>query len=221
MLPEYSRLPLVQTLFDLLGEVSVPNPSSVWTNARPDSQTHNHRNKHSAPAHSSLRIGRTWVGAHLKFPISSCSDEDGNPGLWNWSDTVVVNIGAMMPTTTRKERTHWMGAEPLNGLYGLRDFSLPKLSPHSETTRARTQRTRPSAPGLEWSGVCEHYCELLAFTGAVHVLGGTREHLGLQDRCSRSAGKLASRYPCCGSLCGTFIQAAGMVLLLLLARVQN
>ncbi|KAK3485022.1 hypothetical protein B0T13DRAFT_498102 [Neurospora crassa] len=168
MLPEYSRLPLV----------SVP------------SQTHNHRNKHSAPAHSSLRIGRTWVGAHLKFPISSRSDEDGNPGL--------------------KERTHWMGAEPLNGLYGLRDFSLLKLSPHSETPRARTQRTRPSAPGLE----------LLAFTGAVHVLGGTREHLGLQDRCSRSTGKLASRYPCCGSLCGTFIQAAGMVLLLL-ARVQN
>ncbi|KAK3354176.1 hypothetical protein B0H65DRAFT_447379 [Neurospora tetraspora] len=43
----------------------MPNPSSVWTNSRPDSQTHNHRIKHSAYAHGSLRIGRTWVGAHL------------------------------------------------------------------------------------------------------------------------------------------------------------
>ncbi|CCC04961.1 hypothetical protein SMACR_04328 [Sordaria macrospora] len=42
----------------------------------------------------------------------------------------------MMATTARKARTYWMGAEPLNGLYGLRAFSLLNLGPHSETTGA-------------------------------------------------------------------------------------
>ncbi|KAK3354175.1 hypothetical protein B0H65DRAFT_553911 [Neurospora tetraspora] len=42
----------------------------------------------------------------------------------------------MRPTTARKARTHWMGAEPLNGLYSLRAFSLLNLGPHSETTGA-------------------------------------------------------------------------------------
>ncbi|KAK1781105.1 hypothetical protein QBC45DRAFT_476503 [Copromyces sp. CBS 386.78] len=151
----------------------MPNPSSVWTNSRPDSQTHNHRIKHSADSYGSLRIGRTLGG---------CPDEDGNPEP------------AAMATTARKARTYWMGAEPLNGLYGLRAFSLLNLGPHSETTGART---RSSAPGL-----------LLAFTGAAHVVGDTREHSGLQDRWSRSTRKLRSRYPCCGSLCGTLTQAA-------------
>lgn len=56
---------------------------------------------------------------------------------------------AVMATTARKTRMYWMGAEPLNGLYDLRAFSLLNLGPHSETTGAVDTANQPSAPGLE------------------------------------------------------------------------
>ncbi|KAK3396470.1 hypothetical protein B0T20DRAFT_455065 [Sordaria brevicollis] len=214
MLPEYSRPPLARTLFALLGGTML-SYDALQTAAAPSSQ----------------RIGRTWVGAHLNslivccfavFHVPSRSDEDGNHrAWWNWSDTIC-------------QRTHWTEAEPLNELYSLRVFSLLNLGPHSETTGALnttnqtvSTRTGGEVTGPRWLEWCGSGPECASTTascwlslGPFNVVGDTREHSGLQDRCSRSTGKPGSRYPCCGSLCGTH-HSGSLEVVLLLARVQN
>lgn len=113
-----------------------------------------------------------------------------------------------------------MGAEPLNGLYGLRAFSLLNLGPHSETTgavdtanQALSTRTGGEVTGAGGVVVVRSVREPQRAAGfhwgRSYVVGDTREHSGVQDRCWRSTGKPGSRYPCCGSLCDTLSQAAG------------
>ncbi|KAK3949748.1 hypothetical protein QBC32DRAFT_372521 [Pseudoneurospora amorphoporcata] len=98
-----------------------------------------------------------------------------------------------MATTARKARTYWMGAEPLNGLYGLRAFSLLNLGPHSEATGAVNTANQVLSTG----------------TGVV--------------RCSTRACKIAGRGPLESLGRGTRAVVRSVVpsLRLLLARVRN